>query len=364
MMKLLFVFSLASAALADIPVDSKLGHRLLSKARLLNDNNNAYTWVSNYSIKFHSCHTTLEFRADGGSGDGQQDEEPTESMRLVHFTLCPTDSCHAGCHNGADYLVEMREFVESYLEFQMDQQEYNCEQVKENCYCDNYNDDEVCLSQCYATAGLDYCDEQDNDDEFEIDRFLECEALNEDNNNNNNNYYYQQSVTYVGAYCASNGRGIHLGTFSDRQCTKHTSTSNYKKYTGYDLPYTTTSIVSNDCISCQEPSEYDDDYNQDQYDADEVREICEGLYERSAKCEKNIPSSVNPYKSTGGCDYIFNTLPKVERLSKGGPVLSTVFAWVFFSSTVLVSAYAAFLWQKAKRAHVDLSLSSGGGNMA
>ena len=275
-----------------IPASSRLGSRLLSTARRLNNNNNNqnddaedFTWVSDYSIRFDSCHTTLSFRAEGGGGSADgEDMEPTESMRLVHFKLCPTNGCSASsCKNGADYLVEMREFVEAYLDFQLTQKEYNCEKVENNCDCENANDDQACLTQCYATAGLDYCqqDQQNqynngnnnyNAANFEVDRYLECEQLNNGGDDDS-------TAVYVGAYCSNNGKAIHLGTFTDRQCTKTTSTSTFSSLMGYDLPYTSESLVSNDRISCLEPTEYDDDYNADGQDADTVVEICEELYQ-------------------------------------------------------------------------------------
>lgn len=346
----------ATCSATAIPASSRLGSSLLSKARLLNDNNNNdgdydFTWVSDYSIRFDSCHTTLEFRADGGGSADEEDGAPTESMRLVHFKLCPSNTCDSSCTNGADYLVEMREFVESYLEFQMTQQEYNCEKVQENCDCENANDDENCLRQCYVDAGLDYCQDDNNNNnngnnnnnngqELDIEEYLECERINEDDG-------YTASL-YVGAYCANNGKSIHLGTFSDRQCTNAVTDTNNAFYalTGTQLPYTTTSIVGRDCISCKEPVEYDDDYNADQYDADQVVEICEELYERSAKCERNLAID-SP--AVGGCDYMFNTLPAMERLSEGKASPAAAFAWTFGVLAVCLAGYVVYLHKQKAR---------------
>jgi len=54
------------------------------------------------------------------------------------------------------------DFVEMYFQAKMDAQEYNCEVTKNNCYCENANDDQACESQCYANAGLDYCEDNNN----------------------------------------------------------------------------------------------------------------------------------------------------------------------------------------------------------
>jgi hypothetical protein len=374
LLPLLSVLSAASAAspvitfdtTTRIPATSPFGTRLLSKAKraLKNNNDDSYdfTWVTDYSIKFHSCHTTLEFRSDGGgSGDAEENASPTESLRLVRFQLCPSASCSKGCTNGADYLVEMREFAESYLEFQMNQHEYNCETVKDNCSCDDDTlDDETCQTQCYAKAGLDYCEENDdnNKNDFEIDRYLECEQVNNGNDDGT-------SALYVGAYCSDNGKSIFLGAFTNRQCTKHTSVDAYKTYTGYDLPYTSTSIVSSsNCVACKEPSQYDDDYNADKDDADSVVEICEELYQRSAKCETKLQNVAT--RATGGCDYIFNTLPQAERIAKGASRTNRAAVWlaaIFFCTTMLMTAYAFFLYRKITRKQVNL-LTKGEGQVS
>ena len=225
------------------------------------------------------------------------------------------------------------------------------EKVEENCDCENANDDEYCLTQCYATAGLDYCEQNDNNNnnnnngnDFEVDRYLECERINEDDG-------YSAGL-YVGAYCANNGKSIQLGTFSDRQCTSAVSDDSNVFYslTGMTLPYTDKSLVSNDCISCKEPVEYDDDYAADQYDADQVVEICEDLYERSAKCEKHLENG-----NTGGCDYIYTTLPAMERLAEGKQSPATALAWVFGVGCVGLIGYVMFLHKQQKSRTVNLS---------
>jgi hypothetical protein len=358
-MKIIVLLLALVVKASSLSASSPAGNHLLSKARLLNNNDDSYdfTWVTDYSIKFDSCHTTLSFRADGGSGDGE-DASPTEVERLVLFKLCPTDKCST-CNGGAEYLVEMREFVESYLESQMTQKEYNCDKVSDNCSCDDddtVNDDDVCLSACYAAAGLDYCEDADDDDGFEIDKYLECENLYGNDNDDSS-----ANSVYVGAYCSSNGNNIYLGAFSDRQCSNKVDVSAYETYTGVALPYTSTSIVSNKCVSCKEPIEYDDDANADADDADAVTEFCEDLYDSSAKCEKNLNIDT---KVTSGCEYIHETLPRMESIATGKASAAVVWAWVFGITTLIACGAVFFLYTKLQRAG-GINLSSGiGGTMS
>ena len=141
-----------SAAATSIRATSKAGSKLLSNARRLNGDGDM-TWVANYSLKFEKCATTTDYY--GGQFDGnnnnnnyqqQQQQQWQGGMyerKVVHFKLCPTDTCGSGCSGGADYVVDMDEFVGSYLEYKMELQEQECETAKENSGCENYDDEEV-----------------------------------------------------------------------------------------------------------------------------------------------------------------------------------------------------------------------------
>jgi hypothetical protein len=165
----------------DIPANSRAGSKLLSKAKVEHrelENDDGYTtWISGYSIRYDGCASLIQIAGgEGGGGGGDGDGSLLYTQNLVKFSLCPTgdDSACSSCKNGAQYVVNMNEFVDAYTEMKLDAEEYACETVRENCYCDNANDDDVCESQCYYEAGLDYCIEVEGDEEFEIQRYLEC----------------------------------------------------------------------------------------------------------------------------------------------------------------------------------------------
>mgnify|MGYP005847765569 CR=1 FL=1 len=156
----------------DVKANSKLGKRLLSKARALNEDRD-WTWVANYSIKYRGCSSLVQIRGEeGGDGDG---DSRLYTQNLVKFSLCPSDSSCGKCKGGADYVVNMMEFVDAWTESKMNALEQKCENIRENCYCNNnYNDDEACENQCYQDAEMTECMEYEGDDEFEIQRYLEC----------------------------------------------------------------------------------------------------------------------------------------------------------------------------------------------
>merc|ERR1711966_594041 len=114
---------------------------------------------------------------------------------------------------------------------------------------------------------------------------------------------------FVGPYCSANGKSINLGVFMDEYCSSSATEGIYEKtHYGKALPYSSESIVSNDCISCMRPAEDDGNnnnnnnnnknynngdynYNQNQnqnQEEPEVLEMCESLYEEAGKCESNL----------------------------------------------------------------------------
>ena len=97
----------------------------------------------------------------------------------------------------------------------------------------------------------------------------------------------------------------------------------------------------------------------------EVNELCEQVYEQSAKCEANL--DIN-WPDNNGCEYIQNILPRLEKAtrgvksrrstdSSGGAAVG--FAWVFAITTIIFASYAFFLYRKLDRNRVDLSSSDG-----
>lgn len=105
---------------SEISASSPIGRSLLSKARSLEGAEN-FGWVSNYSIKFEKCATSTDYYAsqyfggNGQNGNGQNNGENRNGFggmyeqRLVHFKLCPSDSC-GSCSKGGDYVIDLVSF--------------------------------------------------------------------------------------------------------------------------------------------------------------------------------------------------------------------------------------------------------------
>ena len=343
--------ALAAVPIGDVKVNSQLGQAIMQYARRLDGEDNInYGWVSDYSIKFQGCHHTLQYnmQADG------DDDVKIYNRRLARFRLCPSDSCASdntyGCSSGAEYIVDMSIFVNSFTEAQMTVRQYNCEYVRENCACDDTDDKDSCASNCYSNAGLSYCVGDEGDDNFNVQNYLECGKLEVDGNNGNGNNGEAQQY-YIGPYCSDDGSKILLGVFTEDTCSVEASSGTYEQFNnGVSLPYSSESIVGLECVSCLEDQDQEENNNQDAQDNNQVKYVCEYLYQQAGKCETNL-SIDNP--STDACNYIEGV--KITR--KDGTVVfnksasRATGAWIgiFAMSTILLGAYVYYLKSKVDR---------------
>lgn len=344
---------------ASSPAASKLINQS-SRARNLDGYYDDITWMADYSLQFVGCHSVVQYAEEGGGGDEALTKLYTQN--LVRYRLCK--ECNTDCEG--EYLVDMGIFVDAYTEYQMDAAEYACEYTRENCNCQYANDDDVCENQCYVDAGQDYCVENENEyeEEFEVQRYLECEEMeiqynnNYYNNNNDGGNAYNQNGElqfFIGPKCSSDGKKVNLAVYYDEMCSIPAPEGTYTKYNYYgkDLPYAQDSLVEFNCISCEERDE-DAQQNYNGYQQDNNREItdmCEETYEESAKCESGMDKS---YPRTIDCDYIQNTVYKQDANGSSGDGSAVGFAWLFGISTVLLVGYAYHL-KKSQQPTMKLS---------
>lgn len=255
---------------------------------------------------------------------------------LVFFTICENDGC-SDC--SGEYATDMNVFLDSYTEMQLNEQQYQCEYVRERCFCsynngNNYyyqNAYESCLSDCFSNAGLSGCmQEYYGGNQFRLQEYLECKyALGNggDDNQNSDNYF-------VGPYCSEN-QYIYLGAFYDDQCSDQAYPTELEQYNyGDGFPYFYDPILSGgECVSCshvsaaeeggddaeandqKEDANEADDQNENQDDQNQndqaqenngVKEICERATDDALKCDSD-----RGYGS--GCFFFETTLPCIDN---------------------------------------------------
>lgn len=372
----LAVLAAAVSTASAISSGSDAGKNLLSSARRLNDEQEIdFNWVKDYDIKYQGCHHIKQWNEEA---DGQDDVR-IYTKRLVRFRLCPSGSCSAtsggGCTSGyGDYIIDMDTFVEAFVEARRQDMEQACEnQVNYVCDCeddDGKGDDfdrDYCEYDCLVAAGMEECvennpyvDDQQDEEDQDMDRFFECQKLdwgeNQQYNNQNqqNNYDNGEEIEYyAGPYCSEQGGAIKVGVFTDDACTEFAQDITFYDITGYTIPYLTESIVSEECLSCQEPVDLEEQYNNqnnnngnDAQDEDEVREQCEQLYMGAGKCELDI---YGPYeKNQNACTYMEGI--KIVRadgmldVSDARPsAVATAFIVIFAMSFAAMGFYVWYL---------------------
>ena len=180
------------------------------------------------------------------------------------------------------------------MEFYKEDVEIQCEICAENNY-NCYNDDEE--EDCVC----DQCDVYYNMEEngyVDATEFMECQKLNienqgedEENEDGGNDDGGENDIElYVGPRCTSDGTRIVIDVFSDENCWEQYEDADLQSLLGMKLSYlflkTSYSGDSNKCLSCLE-SDYVsyEENDRDQADEDDVLEMCENIYQESAKCE-------------------------------------------------------------------------------
>jgi len=330
-----------------IKAKSKAGRKLLSKARRLDEDQEVdYSWLPGYTFQFQKCYQWEAY--------GREENENKE--KAIVFRACPQGDCSSNCKYGADYIVQLIDYVQAYTEARDNLRQYNCEMVEENCECDDdQQDDEACLANCYAEAGLNYC--QDEEDEFDVEDYADCAQL-EMNNDNNRRKLDEDEGYYGGLYCSDDGEAVHMGIFSDEECSTRVSSSIYYQATGSALPYSSKSVIGSGCVSCLNPYYEDGDDDNDNVD-EQINEMCAEVYEQAGKCETDLNID---YPSTDACIYINNVVPNLEKLYKGEKAQgqgASGLTWFFGFTTVALLGFVGYQTYNKKKASIDLAEQGG-----
>lgn len=389
-------------SIESIEADSKLGTKLLSQARRLDDSDVDMSWVVNYSIKFQGCHHVSQWN----DNVEEDDQVRIQTKRLIRFRLCPTEYCSisssSGCSSGyGDYIIDMISFLEVYFEAVEEQNQYTCQNAYNNCNCqdngaDDYNED-MCYYDCYNAQGVanicmdnnPYADDGQGQGRFQIQDYAECKQTNfnnrrledaenadqqdaeQDNEQDNEdqqqqqqqeqenqNQYYEENAPeyYIGPYCAEQGGSIYLGLFYDDTCTTFVDNKGgsytFKTLTGQELPYSSKTIITNDCMSCQ-------DNNNNNNDG--VSEVCGQIYQEAGKCEKQLYSAgVVSYPNENACNYIkgIKVVRKdgiITQVGSKADKTASIFIGIFVVAFVLLAAYVYYLKTKLDRVSINLA---------
>jgi len=343
-----------------------------------------------YSVKFEKCQFIKSYSDEYAQNEDA--ETVLETQRFVLFKLCPEGSCGYCNANYGEYMIDLETYLESAVQYYQEEQENMCKACDE---CQNENADEdadendggrrladVDCSSCY-----DECQKIENMEEngyIDATNFLECQMIYDPEDD-------AKGALYAGPMCASSGSKIKIGVFSDEECNTVLSNKSVENYLvdgdGYTMKLSTNLLSktydADSCISCLA---VDEDGQDDDGKEAEAIEMCQELYEGSAKCETvhGFTSGYNNYYSNqytqeeSVCNYIESiesgTFDDEGEISiygansvAGGGATTTggqKFALTFFVlGTVGLTVYAAMLHNKLTKG-AKAGLTSQGGAMA
>jgi len=375
--------------------NSQLGRRLEDEEYVVD--------ISGYSLKFEQCQFVKAY--DDELAEDADSTTVLATKRFVIFKLCPTGYCDSCTTDFGEYIVDLEEYLEATVEYQQEMQENMCNACQE---CGNWEENEendqnqdeedrrrlanrklqnydVDCDSCY-----DECMKIENMEEngyIDATEFLECQMIYDPEDDG-------KAALYAGPMCASSGSKIKIGVFSDEECNTPDYDKDVDDYLmdgdGVSMKLSHAllkTVYSSECISCLQVDEEDengDNNNDDEDEEPEVIEMCEQLYEASAKCEKTNGFD-NGYANYYGyenqlaqesvvCDFVESL--KAGSYDESGEIVvngasSSIgggaettggqkFALTFFIlGTVGLAGYAAMLHSKLTKGSTGLSESSG-----
>ena len=266
---------------------------------LAQNQNNYQVDISKYSVKFERCQFVKTYDDDLAADESMPTVLATK--RFIVFRLCPNNNCNSCSYGYGEYLVDLETYLSAYIDFEKEEQQAMCNACKNNC---NYNDDQynndananananedgnarrflanyavncnTCYEECVKMQNMENNGYRDATD------FLECTVIHDPEDDD-------KSPLYAGPMCSSSGYKIKIGVYTDQYCTILDSSKDVDDYimnndgTQSKLSHALLKTVYTDgtCVSCGDNNNADDDGNAG------VNNLCQELYQESAKCEK------------------------------------------------------------------------------
>lgn len=323
------------------------------------------SWLADYNVVYTQCSST---------------------QQSVVYKICPRydgngsgrNSCSVDCDDGAEYLASLADFVDAFTEAQMEARAYRCEMARENC---QYDDDGSCYDSDASGYDLSYC-QDDWDEALDIQEWLECQQLEAQDDDGNADGGEDDGVKYyIGPYCSEDNYSLHLGVFTDADCTvRADDDSAYGTMNdGATLPYsaaTGESLVGSDagngveeneyCASCREHAKEEDQNDGDQQDQDDVLEQCEDLYGYTfAKCEDGLNIDDADSSDCEEISEIKNVdIVTSDSVTTGNGSRGRLRGWLVFLFIALCAGAAVSAYVRHRRKRRGQAAASGQGETA
>jgi hypothetical protein len=269
--------------------------------------------ISSYSIKFEQCQSfTTGSNIDSTDNSNSTSIDTAVNQLFVLFRLCPLDKCTTCLDNYAEYVIDVKSYLESTTEYVKADHDAICKTCRKSCD-QNVFDEGQELSTAAVTSSVDQhnrrrlgknkfynlvancsvcLDECKRVDDLEMNgymdasNYLQCTKIYENDKDG--------QTLYAGPICTNYGTKIEIGVYTDDECnnldeTKLVDDYIYNNGTYMKMDYTFLKpTYEKTCISCEEPKEQNENMLYTEEDADSVTEMCEELYNNAKNCETHI----------------------------------------------------------------------------
>ena len=345
--------------------------------------------ISGYEIKFEKCQFVKVY--DDELAEDEESNTVLATKHFVIFRLCPSGSCSSCSYNFGEYVIDMESYLEAATQFFVQDREDQCGFCNEICEQDDDGlkalglvDCDTCYNYCASVEAM-----EDNG-YVESYEFTECMQVYETDDGS--------TQLFAGATCSNNGASIKIGAFTDEDCLYHKKGIDIEYYLENGMKFDNEILEkvtdSSSCVSCiqteyevPDMNENDNNNNNDQEEERiEINEMCEQLYEQSAKCEskfgfnnywKDYEEYANQYiQEDLVCDFISSmnngnydqsgeiVISGTKKRGSGGATGGQKFSLTFFIATTIgLGVYAASIHSKFTT-DPKTDLSSQGGAMA
>lgn len=259
--------------------------------------------ISSYSIKFQRCQFVKSYDDDLAADE----DMPTvlATKRFIVFRLCPDNNCQTCNYNYGEYLVDLETYLGATIDYQQESQQEKCYACQTYCNLDddgnddgNNGNDQRNLQNYMYNVDCDACYQEcmkiENMEEngfIDATTFTECQMLYDPDDDG-------KSTLYAGPMCSGSGYKIKIGVFTDEYCSIVDSSKDVDDYlmsdegTQMKLSHALLKTVYADgsCVAC---SDGNDDGG--------ANDMCDELYQESAKCE-TTHDFANGYANYNGYD--------------------------------------------------------------
>ena len=253
---------------------------------------NVYSWpadeyeykLSNFSLRFDRCQYVKMY--DDEIAQDENSASPLATRHFAVYRLCPSDNCES-CDGGVfgRYVTELNDYLAYTVAEEETVMEYMCNNCQEQCD-ENGQNCSGCGKICYHLQNMEA------NGYIDASKYIQCQKLElndgeEGRRLEDNQADEEQLQLYIGPRCSHDGSRVLIGLFTDDECLEPYTDAQVQSVLQGELSYYKMAHTAGNtgayCLSCKES---DEDQNEaDMADEDDVNEMCERVYDQSAKCE-------------------------------------------------------------------------------